>query len=132
VSAVAVDTNFYSGFMRGVPAAVSALRTAREIHLPLIVLGELLAGFAVGARATKNREELERFMSSPRVSVLQPDERTVRHYADIFAGLRSAGTPIPTNDLWIAALVRQHRVSLLTFDNHFEAVPGLAVIRPSV
>lgn len=130
MSAVALDTNVYSGFMRGMPAAVSALRAAREIHLPLIVLGELLAGFAAGTRPRKNREELAQFMASPRVSLLEPDERTARHYADIFAALRAAGTPIPTNDLWIAALARQHRVSLLTFDGHFAAVPGLSVMHP--
>lgn len=131
MSAVALDTNVYSAFMRGLPEAVGALRAAREIHLPLIVLGELLAGFAAGLRAAKNREELARFMASPRVSVLNPDERTARHYADIFAALRAAGTPIPTNDLWIAALARQHRLPLLTFDAHFGAVRGLAVTIPS-
>jgi tRNA(fMet)-specific endonuclease VapC len=130
VSAVALDTNVYSGFMRGLPAAVSALRTASEIHLPLVVLGELHAGFAAGARPRKNREDLARFMASPRVFVLKPDERTARHYGDIFAALRAAGTPIPANDLWIAALARQHRISLLTFDAHFAAVPGLSVLHP--
>jgi tRNA(fMet)-specific endonuclease VapC len=130
VSAVALDTNVYSAFMRGVPGAVAALRAASEIHLPLIALGELLAGFAAGTRAAKNREELAQFMASPRVSLLEPDERTARHYADIFVALRSSGTPIPTNDLWIAALARQHRLSLLSLDSHFQAVPGLMVTRP--
>jgi predicted nucleic acid-binding protein len=130
VSAVALDTNLYSAFMRGLPAAVDAVRAAREIQIPLIVLGELLAGFVAGTRAAKNREELARFTASPRVSVLDPDERTAHHYADIFTVLRSRGTPIPTNDLWIAALARQHGLSLLTFDSHFERVPGLAVTIP--
>jgi predicted nucleic acid-binding protein len=130
VSAVALDTNVYSGFMRGLPAALQALRAADEIHLPLIVLGELLAGFAAGARAQKNRDELGRFMASPRVFVLEPDERTARHYGDIFAALRAAGRPIPTNDLWIAALARQHRLALLTFDSHFSAIPRLSVLHP--
>jgi tRNA(fMet)-specific endonuclease VapC len=130
MSEVALDTNVYSGFMRGLPNAVNALRAASEIHVPLIVLGELLAGFAAGARAAKNREELAQFMSSHRVSVLKPDERTASHYADIFAALRTRGMPIPTNDLWIAALARQHRLSLLTFDSHFRAVPALQVTIP--
>lgn len=128
MSAVALDTNVYSGFMRGEQAAVEHLRTAEEIRLPLIVLGELLAGFGAGSWAAKNREELARFMASSRVSVLNPDERTARHYAEIFVALRAAGKPIPTNDLWIAALARQHRLALLTFDAHFRAVPGLSVI----
>lgn len=132
MSAIALDTNVYSAFMRGLPAALSALRAVREIHVPLMVLGELLAGFAAGARPAKNRDELARFLASPRVSVLLPDERTARHYAELFATLRAAGTPIPSNDLWIAALARQHRLSLLTFDTHFDALPGLAVVRPGM
>jgi tRNA(fMet)-specific endonuclease VapC len=132
VSAVALDTNVYSAFMRGVPAAVDALRSVREIHLPLIVLGELLAGFAAGSRERKNREELSQFIGSPRVSVLKPDEKTAQHYADIFSALRRRGTPIPANDLWIASLARQHRLSLLSFDVHFTAIPRLAVLNPTM
>jgi len=131
VSAVALDTNVYTAFMRGESGAVQQLRTAEEIRMPLIVLGELLAGFDAGTRATKNRGELARFLASPRVSVLNPDEKTARYYAEVYVALRAAGTPIPTNDLWIAALARQHGLALLTFDAHFQAVRGLIVIRPS-
>jgi len=127
MSALLIDTNVYSGFMRGEQSAVRALRAAHEIHLPLIVLAELLAGFAAGARPQKNRDELARFMASPRVQVLKPDEKTAQHYADVFIALRKQGTPIPTNDLWIAALARQHRLPLLSFDSHFSAVPGLVL-----
>ena len=127
MSAVVIDTNAYSGFLRGVPRAVDTLRTAHEIHLPLIVLAELLAGFAAGMRAQKNRDELRFFMTSPRVHLLKPDEKTAHHYADVYAALRRIGAPIPTNDLWIAALARQHRLPLFSFDAHFAAVPGLAL-----
>ena len=127
MSALLIDTNVYSGFMRGEQSAVRALRAAHEIHLPLIVLAELLAGFAAGARPQKNRDELARFMASPRVQVLKPDEKTAQHYADVFIALRKRGTPIPTNDLWIAALARQHRLPLLSFDAHFGSVPGLVL-----
>ena len=127
MSALALDTNAYSGFMRGLPGVVKALRLAHEIHLPLIVLAELLAGFAAGTRGRKNRDELAQFMASPRVHLLRPDEKTAYHYADVFVALRSKGTPIPTNDLWIAALARQHRLPLLTLDTHFASVPGLVL-----
>ena len=63
--------------------------------------------------------------------LFMPDEKTANHYADVFAALRGRGTPIPTNDLWIAALARQHRLPLLTYDTHFEAVPGLVVSVPA-
>ena len=120
-----IDTNAYSGFLRGDARAVAVLRGAPEIHVPLIVLGELLAGFQVGTRAMANREQMARFMASPRVHVLQPDEKTAHQYADVYCSLRQMGMPIPTNDMWIAALARQYRLPLLTFDRHFSAVPGL-------
>lgn len=131
MSALVIDTNAYSGFLRGVPRAVDALRAAHEIHLPLIVLAELLAGFAAGTRAQRNRDELRHFMASPRVHLLKPDEKTAHHYADVYAALRKNGAPIPTNDLWIAALARQHRLPLFSFDAHFAAVPGLVVSNPA-
>jgi len=127
VTALIVDTNAYSAFMRGEPGTVRALRTAHELHLPLIVLAELLAGFAAGSRAQKNREELARFMGSPRVHLMKPDEKTAQHYADVFVALRKLGLPIPTNDLWIAALARQHRLPLLSFDARFGAIPGVVL-----
>jgi tRNA(fMet)-specific endonuclease VapC len=129
VSALIVDTNAYSRHRRGDPQAVSALEAAEEIHLPLIVLGELLAGFAGGLRQERNRDELARFMAAPRVHLIKPDEKTATHYAGVYFDLRRQGTPIPTNDLWIAALARQHRLPLLSFDAHFAAVPGIALVQ---
>ena len=128
MSVLVIDTNAYSGFLRGEAKAVKFLRAAHEIHLPLIVLAELLCGFAGGTRLKKNREELARFMASPRVHLLKPDEKTAQHYADVFSALRAQGTTIPSNDLWIAALARQHRMPLLSFDAHFSSVPGLALV----
>ena len=131
MSALIIDTNAYSGLLGGEARAVEVLRSAHEIHLPLIVMAELLAGFAAGRRAERNRDELARFMASPRVHLMKPDEKTARQYADVFMALRRSGTPIPTNDLWIAALARQHRLPLLTFDAHFAAVPGIALVLQS-
>jgi predicted nucleic acid-binding protein len=131
LSALVIDTNVYIGFRQGLPAAVQALRSAHEIHLPLIVLAELLAGFAAGTRVEKNRDELAQFMASPRAHLLKPDEKTAHHYAEVYATLRKKGLPIPTNDLWIAALARQHRLPLFSLDAHFAAVPGLALIDPA-
>jgi len=128
VSALIVDTNAYSGFLRGDERAIAALSGAQEVHLPLIVLGEILAGFAVGSRPQRNRERLEHFMASHRAGLMRPDERTARLYADVYSDLRRIGRPIPTNDLWIAALARQHRMPLLTFDAHFSWVPGINLV----
>ena len=125
MSALILDANAYSDFLRGNPIMARAVRDAQEVHLPLIVLGELLAGFAAGTRTQSNRETLARFMVQPRVHLMNPDEKTAQQYADLYKWLRDHGRPIPTNDLWIAAVVRQHRMPLLTFDKHFAGIPGV-------
>ena len=122
---VALDTNAYSDFMRGVPGRVSVVTAATRVFLPLFVLGELRAGFAAGSRRTSNAANLQHFLESPQVSVLLPDEATTEHYARLFAELRLAGAAIPTNDLWIAALVVQHQLVLCTSDSHFQRIRQL-------
>lgn len=122
---IALDTNAYSDFMRGDPVRVQILRTARQIHLPLFVLAELRAGFAAGNQKSANAANLRRFLGSPRVSVLLPDEQTTHYYAQIFLQLRKQGAAIPTNDLWIGALVVQHDLILCTSDAHFQHLPQI-------
>jgi predicted nucleic acid-binding protein len=116
---LALDTNAYSDFMRGDERRVDLLRGARRIYLPLIVLGEIRAGFAAGNQESANAANLQRFLNSPRVSILLPDEQTTRHYAQLFLQLRNKGVSIPTNDLWIAAISIQHNLALCTSDSHF-------------
>ena len=122
---VTLDTNAYSDYLRGVAPRVAVVRSAELIHLPLIVLGELRAGFAAGSREAENLATLGQFLASPRVTVLRPDEATTEHYARIFLQLRKKGAAIPTNDLWIAALAIQHDLDLCTSDAHFREVNGL-------
>ncbi len=122
---VALDTNAYSDFLRGHPARVEVIRRAERIFVPFVVLGELRAGFAAGSREAENLSILQQFLSSPRVRVLLPDEATTEHYAQIFQQLRRRGATIPTNDLWIAALVIQHSLDLCSSDSHFQSVDGL-------
>ena len=76
---IALDTNAYSDFMRGDAARTEVVRAAHSISIPLVVLGELRAGFAAGNQESTNAANLERFLSSPRVSVLLPDEQTTHH-----------------------------------------------------
>lgn len=122
---IALDTNAYSDFMRGEPNRVQVLRAAGLIFLPLIVLGELRAGFAAGNQESTNAANLQRFLNSPRVSVLIPDEQTTHHYAQLYLQLRKKSVAIPTNDLWIAALVVQHSLVLCTSDVHFRHFPQI-------
>ncbi len=125
---IAIDVNRYVDFARGIDEAVTCIRRAGQIYLPFVVLAELRAGFRAGQRAKANEAVLSRFLQSDRVTVLLPDEQTTHVYAEVFVQLRRAGTPIPTNDLWIAALVIQHDLVLFSRDQHFEVLPQIARI----
>jgi tRNA(fMet)-specific endonuclease VapC len=122
---LALDTNRYTDLSRGEASVVKTLELADEVWLPFIVMGELRAGFAVGSQGPHNEALLRRFLMKPGVAVLYPDEQTTHHYAAIYRQLRNQGTPIPTNDMWIAALVLQHSLSLCDRDAHFDALPQL-------
>jgi len=89
------------------------------------VVGELHAGFALGTRRRQNEESLAGLLREPFVEVLDVDSEVARQYGEIFAQLRRAGTPIPTNDIWIAATTLRAGGHLLTFDRDFEQVRGL-------
>jgi len=121
-----LDTSAYSAFMRGHDPILDLIQQAGRIAVNPIVLGELLAGFRLGKRTVKNNNLLERFLDSPRVASLPIDDGTARRYSDIVEHLRRAGTPIPTNDLWIAASAMQHGLILVSTDTHFEKVPQIS------
>lgn len=122
---IAIDTNRYRDFCANDPVAVDRLQVAEQIFLPAVVLAQLRAGFLCGTRARENERTLTRFLSTPRVSVLYPTEATTHHYAHLFYQLRQQGTPIPTNDIWIAALAVEHGLSLFSRDGHFDHLPQL-------
>jgi tRNA(fMet)-specific endonuclease VapC len=126
---IALDTNTYAGFKRGDAACVEVMRHADQLLLSGTVVGELLAGFACGTQEARNREELSRFLASPRVSVCTNGLTTADSYALIYRDLRRQGRPIPTNDIWIAACCLEHGALLFSFDQHFEQIAGLRVIR---
>ena len=122
---LALDTNRYTDLCRGDVSVVETIELADEVWLPFIVLGELRAGFAVGSQGPRNEAVLRRFLLKPAIGVLFADEQTTHHYAAVFRQLRKQGTPIPTNDMWIAALVLQHSLILFAHDAHFDALPQL-------
>ena len=122
-----LDTSGYSAFMRGHPEVVAALQEADEVCLNPVVLGELLAGFIRGKRRKKNESELKTFLQSPRVKILDMNSETAERYAVILNSLWKAGTPIPTNDIWIAATAMQHGLYLLTTDAHYQKVSQIIV-----
>ena len=122
-----LDTNVYSEFKRGDAEATQVLDHATEIAISVVVLGELPGGFEAGTRANANRQELNEFLDTQAVRVLAVDSDTAEIYAQIYRDLRRAGTPIPQNDMWIAATALQHSLALFTFDQHFHNVAGLTV-----
>ena len=122
---VLIDTNIYSFALKGNVEVVNALRRIEVIGFSAISIGELFSGFKGGSRETKNREELNLFLDSPRVVVHPIDVGTADFYASILNNLKMAGTPIPTNDIWIAAVSFQHGYQLYSKDKHFSLIPGL-------
>ena len=122
---VAIDTNRYTDFARGDDEAVERIRLAQRVYLPFVVVAELRAGFLCGSRSERNEANLTRFLDSPRVDVLYPDEQTTHQYARLFRQLRAQGSPIPTNDLWTAALTVQHGLHLFARDTHFDHLPQI-------
>ena len=107
-----IDTNRYSDFARGLADVVERLTTAEIVYVPFVVVAELRAGFRCGTVSRKNEQVLTKFLENRRVRVLYADDMTTQCYADVYSQLRAQGTPIPTNDLWIAALAIQHSLPL--------------------
>jgi predicted nucleic acid-binding protein len=115
-----LDTNALSALLDGDAGMREILESAPDIHLPVIVLGEYRFGL-IRSRARKPLEQLlDRLLKV--ATMLLVDDETARHYADIREELKEAGTPIPSNDIWIAALARQHELPVLSRDTHFDAV----------
>ncbi len=125
---VMIDTNIYSLAMKGDAGVVGVLREVDQIGILTISIGELFSGFKGGNTEKKNREELEIFLDSARVVVHPVEVETADFYATILNRLKSAGTPIPTNDIWIAASAFQHGYKLYSRDKHFRFIQGLIQI----
>jgi len=122
---VLIDTNIYSAFKRDDPVIVDAFQHFDFIGISVTVLAELYAGFKGSKREKRNRTELEAFMNSSRVHFIGHDRDTADFYAQIFNNLKENGTPIPTNDIWIAASAMQNGLALFSLDNHFSYISGL-------
>jgi len=118
-----LDTNALSAYLDSTPDAVGIVSAARELEIPVIVAGE----FAFGIAQSRHREAYQRSLQRmlDRCTVLEIELETARHYAAIRLELKSSGTPIPANDVWIAALCRQHAAPVMSRDSHFDFVSGL-------
>jgi tRNA(fMet)-specific endonuclease VapC len=121
--ALILDTNALSAAADGEPAAVDILNRSERLAVPVIVIGE----YRFGILHSRQKHAYERWLTDwlAAVEVLPIEQTTAQHYAEIALELKKIGKPIPTNDLWIAALCRQHSLPLMSRDRHFDAVPGI-------
>ena len=127
MSRILLDTSAYSAYTGGHPDLQEPVRHASAVHLSVVAVGELLAAFLKGGRRRQNETRLREFTAEPRVRVLHLDDETAVRYAVIRDYLRRQGTPVPTNDVWIAATAAQHGLRLLTLDSHFLQIPQVIV-----
>ena len=122
---VLIDTSIYSLAMRGDRHVTDALKRIDQIGISAISIGELFSGFKGGNFEEKNKTELNIFLDSPRVMIFPIDVETADFYASILNNLKSKGTPIPTNDIWVAAVAFQNGFKLFSKDQYFNVIPGL-------
>ena len=122
---VLLDTNAYARLLAGDANVLDQVAEAEQVHLSVFVMGELLAGFRGGTKFAQNRKMLKTFLAKPTVSFLGASAETAEIFAQIKNDLRKAGTPIPINDVWIAAQAMETGSVLVTYDGHFRGVPGL-------
>lgn len=118
-----LDTNIYVDFGQGRQEVVDLIATrSTEILLPVIVLGELFYGFQRGSKSKENEARFRHFVTSLGVSIIDVDEEVARKYSLVYSALSARGTPIPINDVWIAACCMSVGGTLLTRDRHFDQI----------
>jgi len=124
---IILDTNAYSGLLRGDESILEILSRAAIVYMSVFVLGELLTGFKGGTRESTNVQLLRDFLERPTVKILDATMETSEIFAEIKTSLKTAGNPIPINDIWIAAHAVETGSMLITFDAHFKKITGLRI-----
>ena len=128
MSRYCLDTSAYSHFKRGNPQLVDLIDRAAWIGVPAIVIGELETGFLLGGQRERNRADLGEFLRHPVVEELPVTGEVGEIYAEIVASLRQQGTPLPSNDIWIAATAARWGAPVLTCDAHFSAIERISTL----
>lgn len=122
---IVLDTSAYAHFRGNHAEVVNRIAAADIVYLPTIVLGEQEAAFRLGRRTGDNRAKLEEFLHEDFVGVLPVTTDVARRYGELFVELRVAGTPIPVNDIWIAAAAIDAGAEVVTFDSDFGRIARL-------
>ncbi|MGD8765563.1 MAG: type II toxin-antitoxin system VapC family toxin [Desulfobacteraceae bacterium] len=122
---IILDTNAYTRLLTGDENVLDAVASADVVFMSIFVLGELHAGFVGGSKELKNRDVLKRFLLKASVKILNATYETAEVFGSIKNSLTQAGTPLPINDVWIAAHGIETGSIVITYDAHFSKVPGL-------
>ncbi len=122
---ILLDTNAYTRLLAGEKAVLQAIANADTIYMSVFVLGELHAGFRSGTKEQENKDLLQRFLSRPGVNTLNATAETAEVFGYVKSSLKKAGTPLPVNDIWIAAHAVESGSVVVTYDGHFEITRGL-------
>ena len=125
---VALDTNAYSALQKGNSVVAEAVKSAVDVGIPITVLGEIYYGVFDGNNTSENTKNLQKFLGVDRVTVLNSDEKTAALFGEITAELKKIGKPIQQNDIWIAALCKQHNYTLVSNDQGFANIIGLNLL----
>jgi len=125
VRKIVLDTSAYTRLLSGEETVLDAISTAETVYVSVFVLGELYAGFAGGSRERENKALLQRFLLKPAVKILNATSETAEVFGLVKSNLKKAGTPLPINDVWIAAHAIETGSVVITYDAHFTVVPGL-------
>ncbi len=128
MNSVLIDTNFYVAMMRGEAFARDIVHQSENIILCPIVLGELLFGFKNGDHERRNLEQLRNLLNRPSIKTIEITIKTSEFFALITSQLKKSGTPIPTNDIWIASCAMEHGLTLATRDAHFKKITNLLLV----
>lgn len=125
MSKILLDTNCYTSYLSGDYDVLNVLADADIVFMSIFVLGELYAGFKGGNKERENITILNRFLAKPTVSALGASKETAEVFGMVKNSLKKAGTPIPINDVWIASHALETGSIVITYDKHFNLIPGL-------
>jgi len=125
VKKIILDTNAYARLLAGDNDVLSGASSDETVYMSVFVLGELFAGFAGGAKKRENKDTLQRFLMKPSVKILNATTETAEVFGQVKFNLKRSGNPLPINDVWIAAHALETGSVVVTYDTHFESIPGL-------
>lgn len=122
-----LDTNAYTGLLSGDERVLDYISKARVVLMSVIVIGELHAGFRGGLKQSQNNELLQKILKKSSVEIINVTIETAEIFGMVKDNLKKAGTPLPINDIWIAAQAIEMGSILISFDSHFRKIPGLRI-----